>query len=141
MSLSKLAICAGCAMLALVPGGCSSNGPEVVSVEGVATLGGRPVPNLELNFFPEEGRPSWGITDANGRFKLNYTRGQDGARVGKHRVTVRGAGAANAAEEIAGRSPDSPEVARLRQKFGTVDTTPLVIEITKATKSLEVKLD
>lgn len=141
MTFSKHLKSVGCVLLALVLGGCSSEGPEVVPVEGVAKLGGRPVPNLELNFFPEEGRPSWGVTDANGRFKLNYTRGQDGARVGKHRVTVRGGPPASAAEEISGRAVESPEVARLREKFATADTTPLVIEITKATKSLEVSLD
>jgi hypothetical protein len=141
MSFLKQAHRVGCVLLVLVLGGCSPEGPEVVPVEGVATLGGEPVPNLELNFFPEEGRPSWGVTDAKGRFKLNYTRGQDGARVGKHRVTVRGGPPASAAEEISGRAAESPEVALLRQKFATAETTPLVIEITKPTKSLEVSLD
>src|SRR5688572_4953174 len=68
--------------------GCGTGGPNVVAVTGVATRGGKPVPNLLLTFEPERGRPSSGITDEHGCFTLQYDRRQDGAVVGKHKVYV-----------------------------------------------------
>ena len=69
--------------------GCGPRGPVVVRVTGTVTHQGKPVPNLVLNFKPEEGRPSWGITDAEGKYFLEYNRDRKGAVVGKHTVWVR----------------------------------------------------
>src|SRR5262249_39554660 len=72
----------------LLCAGCGGDGPRVVAVSGVVTRGGQPVPHLYLTFEPEHGRPSWAVSDAKGRFTLHYDRHQDGAAVGKHRVSV-----------------------------------------------------
>jgi hypothetical protein len=92
-------------------------------------------------FHPEVGRPSWGFTDDKGHFTLEYTRDQDGALLGKHKVTVRAKPPASAEEEFSGRSSAPPDIAALRQKFGDAATTPLEVEIQKAVSDLEVKLD
>src|SRR5262245_41548137 len=67
--------------------GCSS-GPKVVKVTGTVTRAGKPVPGVVVNFVPVEGRPSWGLTNAQGQYSLNYDREQDGAVVGKHTVWI-----------------------------------------------------
>src|SRR5206468_12563971 len=42
---------------------------------------GAPVPHVHLDFMPAAGRPSWGVSDEEGKFKLNYDRERDGAEV------------------------------------------------------------
>jgi hypothetical protein len=121
--------------------GCAPDGPEVVEISGVATRGGNPVPNIELTFHPDFGRPSWGVTDEQGRFELHYTRQQDGAVVGRHKVTIRGRQPQSAEEEFSGTITVPPEIAALREKFGSVETTTLVFEISEPKDNLEVSLD
>ena len=54
--------------------GCGDGGPRVVPVTGTVTRNGKPVPNLFINFMPEAGRPSWGHSDEQGQFTLEYDR-------------------------------------------------------------------
>lgn len=121
--------------------GCGSAGPKVVPVAGTATRGGKPVADVELTFHPEKGRPSWANTEADGRFRLDYSRDRDGAVLGRHRVTVRGRQPRSAAEEFAGKIPHPAEVREIVARYGNVETTPLVIEITGPTDDLVVPLD
>jgi hypothetical protein len=121
-----------------VVGGCS-NEPRVYSVSGTATRGGKPVPSLLIQFQPASGRPSWGITDAQGKFTLEYTEKIKGAVAGNHAVTavframtpdeeMKGAGNNKLYGEIAG-------------KYGDVSRTPMKIDITKSESNLELKFD
>src|SRR5262249_54770418 len=80
--------------------GCGDGGPRVVPVTGTVTRNGKPVPNLFINFMPEAGRPSWGHSDEQGQFTLEYDRERKGAEVGKHKVFVKLRPAANPKEEI-----------------------------------------
>src|SRR5690242_19717008 len=77
------------ALVCLATSGCWSSGPDIVEVTGKLTRNGKPVPNLIVNFQPDEGRPSWGKADENGVFTLSYDPEHDGARVGKHTVYVK----------------------------------------------------
>ena len=140
--LKSSSLCAaGVCLLLLVTCGCGNDGPTVVTVSGTATRNGEPVPNIELTFLPEVGRPSWSFTDDAGRFSLNYTRDQDGAVLGKHKVTVRAKPPASPEEEFSGKSSAPPFMRELAEKYGSAETTPLEIEILGATENLEVKLD
>jgi hypothetical protein len=121
--------------------GCSHEGPKVVAVSGTATHNGAPIPNVELTFHPAVGRPSWGFTDEAGHFSLNYTRDQDGAVVGKHKVTVRAKPPGSPEEEFSGRSSAPPYMAELREKYGDAADSPLEIDIQEAVSDLEIKLD
>jgi hypothetical protein len=122
--------------------GCGSRGPEIVDVTGTVTRGGEPVEDLEVHFVPDEGRPSWGLTDAQGRFTLNYSRDRDGAVVGRHRVFVR-------------YMPHDPEIEfaisqgnyefpagieAIEAKYGRLEDTPLEFEL-EDDAHLELKLD
>jgi|SRR6478672_4336290 len=121
------------ALLGLVIG-CSRGGPDVVPVTGVITRNGKPVPFVTVYFQPTSGRPSLGDCDAEGRFKLRYTREQDGAKVDTHSVYV-----VHFPEGGAGPAP--PDFKQIYEKYGTPEKSPLKIEVKKAMRNLEIKLD
>jgi hypothetical protein len=73
------------------------------------TLNGKPLANALVVFQPiapekslEAGPGSTGKTDANGAFTLTATTGENGAVVGKHRVTI------NATEPQVGEADTRP---------------------------------
>jgi hypothetical protein len=105
----------------------------------VLTYQGKPVNNVVLDFFPESGdRPSWGLTDAQGRFKLEYDRDNKGALVGKHKVFARpGPGG----EQVPGMRPIPPkELAEFFEKY-SADKSTVVVEITASTRELTLAWD
>src|SRR3954447_15048027 len=69
--------CAGCR---------NSDLPEIARVTGTVTYKGKPVPNMMVNFMPTAGRPSWGKTDAEGRYEMNYDADNMGVMTGHHKV-------------------------------------------------------
>lgn len=70
--------------------GCDgSDTPQPVPAGGVVTYRGKPLPNAEVVFAPDNGgRVAYATTDENGRFRLGTFRPGDGALVGEHRVSV-----------------------------------------------------
>lgn len=71
--------------------GCGGvKGPEVATVSGTVTLDGKPLPNVNLQFVPEEsgGSPSYGGTNADGKYQLLFNQNRKGAMLGKHRVQI-----------------------------------------------------
>jgi len=75
-------------ILALCLTGCGSDGPERGIVTGKVTLNGAPLPGADVEFQPEEGSPSYAMTDDKGRYDLMYTRDKRGAMVGEHTVRI-----------------------------------------------------
>jgi hypothetical protein len=62
-------------------------------VEGVVTLDGQPLTNVEVVFLPDpekgtKGRRSVALADIDGRYRLASDTGRPGAPVGVHRVCV-----------------------------------------------------
>jgi len=58
-------------------------------VTGRITLDGQPLKNADIVFQPDDAKsPSYGRTDADGRYELGYKRGVLGARVGQHTVQI-----------------------------------------------------
>jgi hypothetical protein len=81
-SLASLLIaCLGC-------GG--ETGPELSEVSGLVTLDGQPLPKVSLQFTPETpgGSPSYGVTDSEGSYELQFSAERSGAMIGKHRVEI-----------------------------------------------------
>lgn len=131
-------------LLALVSlSGCGSGGPEIVEIEGTVTRNGKPVPNVRIYFAPEEGRPSWGVSDANGRFVLDYDYDHDGAKVGKHKVWIQDeSGNIDPTLAMSGapRPKRNPEMDEIVEKYGK-DKSQLTVEVKKADRNFELKLD
>lgn len=76
--------------------GCASESYSTAPVSGTVTLDGEPLANASVGFEPIRqgqdivaGYGSYGETDENGNFTLKTLHGQDGAIVGKHRVSIR----------------------------------------------------
>ncbi len=65
-----------------------SNAPDLGEVTGTVTDGGAPVVDASVEFSPEQGRPSVGTTDAEGRYTLRYTVDAGGAKIGVHTVRI-----------------------------------------------------
>jgi hypothetical protein len=123
--------------------GCSSSGPHVVKVSGTVTRGGQPVNNLFLNFYPEHGRPSWGVTDADGHYTLTYLNAGDGAITGTHKiwVQVRPSSPKEEADLRNGTLKLHPEIQAILAKYGKLETTPLTREVKDDNQVIDLALD
>ena len=80
-------LAAGVAILAC---GCGkpSHFPDLGGVSGTVTLDGRPFAKANVAFEPGQGRPSFGATDAQGQYTLQFAGGYKGAIVGRHTVRI-----------------------------------------------------
>jgi hypothetical protein len=124
--------------------GCNS-GPNVVPVKGVVTRGGKPVGWAALTFYPSiDVRPSTAKADENCHFEVSFDRTTKGMVRGPNKVVVTFR-PRNAAEEAkiaeGGKVNYHPDQDAIVAKYGKKETTPLVIEITKAEDNLQIKLD
>ncbi len=92
--LARPAVVVLLAATALAAGGCR-RGPEFAVVEGVVTLDGRPLADVEVVFLPDPEKGNFGphstaYTDDHGRFRMRCERPEaDGAAVGPLRVILR----------------------------------------------------
>ena len=87
--MSRVAVAVGTAALSVTfLVGCSRDGPEIAPVEGTVYLDGEPLEGAYLKFQPPNGRPSVGVTDANGEYEMIYSRQENGALVGEHTITI-----------------------------------------------------
>ena len=74
-------IAAGC-------GGGSSDQPDLGSVTGNIVIDEKPVSGAMVVFSPEKGRSSMGITDGDGNYELTYVGETQGAKLGKHTISI-----------------------------------------------------
>ncbi len=68
--------------------GCGGETLDLGTVTGTVTLDGEPLEGAEVVFQPEAGRPSYGETDSQGRYRLMFASQQPGAQIGSHRVMI-----------------------------------------------------
>ena len=121
--------------------GCGG-GPTVVEISGTATRGGTPVPDLVVTFHPDKGRPSWGFTDPQGRYSLHYTKDQDGAVVGHHRVFVNYQ-PRDPEIQLAitdGKFDYPPDIKAIEEKYGNPESTPLQFDVQES-QDIDLQLD
>jgi hypothetical protein len=72
------------ALLAAV--GCSP--APTAEVTGTVTVGGKPVPEGRIAFYPHNGRAAVGTIGRDGRYTLTTFADGDGALLGPHKVTI-----------------------------------------------------
>ncbi len=122
--------------------GCNESGPSVVPVTGKVTRNGEPVPNIWVTFTPSNGRPSTGIADAEGNYRLTYNRQKKGALVGEHTVSVLFRASSMQEEQAMARGkkihPDQDEIA---QKYGPGGTEQLKITVGPSASEIDLALD
>ncbi|SIO29697.1 hypothetical protein SAMN05444166_3581 [Singulisphaera sp. GP187] len=123
--------------------------PEMARVTGTVAYNGKPVPNMMVNFMPTEGRPSWGKTDADGKFEMVYDSDYKGAKIGHHKVyftppatTIDGGTSKQSRKAIAAASGlTAAELQNLRSKYGSESETKLEVDIKNDPEVLDLKLD
>lgn len=86
-SFTIFALC----LLTSIPGcgGGPDDTPDLGSVSGTIKVDGQPKADLQVQFQPDEGRPSTGKTDDSGGYTLQYSMDEDGAKVGKGLMTIK----------------------------------------------------
>jgi hypothetical protein len=128
----RLFFCTGIILL-ICFSGCKPRLPyEIVPFSGTVTYQGKPVPNTEIVFSPEVGRPSNGRTDANGRFTMIYTVQYNGVQKGKGKFFFQ-------MSRMIGDNSTS-ELQKVLAKYGQ-ENTPLQFDIQKAETNFEIKLE
>jgi hypothetical protein len=123
--------------LLLLASGCGKKGRVWElnqKVEGVVKLEGAPIPNVHVQFVPEDpveqGPISHGMTDEKGHFNLTTEDDRDGAVIGKHKILV-----------IAGRTESGARVGgNVPITYRTVKDTKCELEVTPDKHSYDVDL-
>ena len=81
------------AVVAAIAGGCKQ-GPEFAEVTGTVTIDGVPTPGVQVTFEPQSQDPrkilaaAYGMTDANGTYRLLRRGREAGAPLGLHHVRM-----------------------------------------------------
>ena len=137
--------------LLLALAGCGKGDyPPMAKVTGTVTYKGKPVPNMMVNFMPTAGRPSWGKTDAAGKYEMILDADYKGVEIGHHKVyftppataTIGGPASKASKKAIAEAAGlTSEEMADIRSKYGLEDTTKLEVDVKKDPEVLDLKLE
>jgi hypothetical protein len=106
--------------------GCHTSS-NVAPVSGTVTLDGAPLERASVMFLPVAGgRPSYGVTNAQGRYVLEYSATELGAEVGKCTVTISTAsegddGSPAVKERVPKHYKDSPMEVEVDRKDNTIN--------------------
>jgi hypothetical protein len=143
------------AVLALTLSGCG--GPRLGKVTGRVTVDGRPVTEGVVMFFPADGPAAVGSIRPDGSYVLTTFRNEDGAVLGKHRVSIHatrvGAGYLAAPKNI----DDEIELSRKRagtskvlvagavtwlvpEKYSLPESSGLTAEVMSASNSIDFNI-
>jgi len=112
--------------------GCSDS-PSLGEVSGTVTLDGQPYANAQVEFAPQEGRPSSGVTDENGQYELTFSPDAKGALLGKHTVRI-----STVQQSTSDRGQDPKFKERIPAKFHS--RTTLVAEVVAGDNSHDFTL-
>lgn len=133
--------------------GCGSDGPQLSTVTGKVTKGGKPLASVSVTFTPVGGGiPSAGLTDGEGKFALLSSTGKAGALVGKHKVVL-----ASKASESApvgyeammkarqsseggnrGAPKEQPKQTTFPPEYGDASKTPLEYEVKPGSNDFDI---
>ncbi|MGY8770429.1 MAG: carboxypeptidase-like regulatory domain-containing protein [Pirellulales bacterium] len=111
-------------LIALSGISCSGNSnSDLGLVSGTVTLDGAVYPQAQVVFTPNEGRPSMGITDSNGKYQLIYIRDTKGANIGAHQVSI------STVPEVTSDADDGPPfVETIPAKYNSKTTLSVQVE-------------
>jgi hypothetical protein len=122
----KLIALLTCLLLA----GCGESRQELVPVSGQVLIDGQPLKFGVVRFIPENGRPSGGNLDANGKFSLTCYEPGDGVAPGRQQIEVL-AGETLSATQMRWYAP---------KKYTSCGTSGLEEKIDGPTDSVVIKL-
>jgi hypothetical protein len=145
--LMKLLIPFGFISLVFAISGCGSDapkGPEKLSttpVDGIVTLNGKPAAEVSISLHHSEGKVApRGMSDKDGKFSISTYGKDDGAPIGKYKVTA----AKNMTKEISpgvlAPPPPGGFKSDIPAKYESVNSTDISVEI-KAGEKNSLKID
>jgi len=110
--------------------GCGNANLNVAPVSGTVTLDGAPLKSASVTFQPKEGgRPSFGVTNDQGRYVLEYSINELGAKVGACTVRIstenrsEDSSVKSAKELVPKRYFKTPLEVQVEPKSNTIDIT------------------
>jgi hypothetical protein len=122
----------------VLSGGCGPEGPKLHSFSGKATRGGKPVSNVTVVFLPADlnkFHDAKGTTDAEGAFTMTYGS-LEGVPPGQNSVYIVNP------EDLSGFGSDrDADFKAMVEKYGSAQTSPLKIDVTKDETDYQLKLD
>jgi hypothetical protein len=126
-------------------------------VEGTLRRGGNPLDNCLVVFLPEarDGARTWrfvGLTDAQGRYRLQGEDRREGAKLGVHRITVedlsvytgvprRDHGAVDAEDATDAQVPSVARRSRVPEQYASATRTPLRKEVQPGHQVIDLEID
>lgn len=125
----KSVLVAGLISSSMLLSGCG-DGIKFAPVQGTVTLDGKPLDNILVEFWPENGPKSFAETDSQGRFALKTEDGvKDGAAVGSHTVTLKDS--AIMGDKFMGRAAEELELSagkkpRISTKYAGPETSGII---------------
>ncbi|MCC9607806.1 carboxypeptidase regulatory-like domain-containing protein [Blastopirellula sp. JC732] len=136
MRASTLFLAAAVVVAAIGCGG-DANTPPLGEVTGHVTLNGEPLDGATVEFIPENGRPSIGLTDGGGNYSLQFRADTPGAVLGKHSVRITSQRSASGGE-------GGDEFVAARKETVPVqynDETTLSVEVKSGSNKLDFPLE
>lgn len=132
----------------LVCGGCGSDYPETAQVQGKITFKEAPVVTGRIIFYPTSGaRLSSGEIKSDGSYALTTFNPNDGALLGKHRVTITstkvlGPSAPTSVQDEAKQTvpSESRVVWLVDKKYSEQSTTDLEVEVKSGDNRIDFAL-
>ena len=106
--------------------------PTAAPVSGVITLDGKPLWGGEIEFFPKEGRPSFGTIRTNGRYRLSTFEPNDGAVPGVYRVAI--------TSRPTRKPPAGSATAPVADRYGNPDTSGLTAVVQSGSNTIDFSL-
>jgi hypothetical protein len=119
----------------VLTGGCGKTWNQNDSVEGTVKLDGTPVPNVMIQFVPDDPKTqapmSTATTDDKGHFQLACSNGKSGAVLGKHNVVI-----------LVGRTDSGASASALPipAVYKVAAQTPAQVEVTADNHTYDVNL-
>jgi hypothetical protein len=126
--------------------GCSGGSANMAQVTGSVTYRGQPLPDAQVSFAPADGGPiATGRTDSSGKFRLGTLAADDGARVGKHRISIVARGPdrpPRAGETGSGMPGESmPGDPLIPAKYFSAETSGLEREVVRGSNDFSIALE
>jgi hypothetical protein len=130
--------------------GCGERLPPTAAVHGKVTVGGRAVGSGQITFLPVEGRPATATINPDGSYRLTTFRPNDGAVLGKHKVTIQATRITGVdqpksfEEELQNVGKSSPGNSAVQwivpEKYARAESTPLTADVKAGENAIDFDL-
>jgi len=121
--------------------GCGDGKLSTINVSGTVTFDGQPLAGATVNFSPQssEGQPAYGVTDADGKYKLQTLLGNPdaGTTPGEYAVTISktekevSTGMSEGSSKRDTSAPPPPPKSLIPERYGRADKSGLTATVGK----------